>query len=380
MSENLVNLMDLDPISLKEFCVANGEKPFRAVQITKWIYQYGVVDFDQMSNIKKESRALFKRIACIKAPEIVSEQKSADGTIKWALDVGDGQLVETVLIPEADRNTLCISTQVGCPVKCSFCRTGKSGFNRNLTVSEIIGQVWRAATRVGFSENGEYKPISNVVMMGMGEPLLNVQNVLAVTRILLSDNAFALSKRRVTISTSGIVPALNKIAGKVDVALALSLHAPNDELRDVLVPVNQKFPLKDLLAAVRNYVDNSNANCGRVTIEYVMLDHVNDSTDQAHELAALLKDLPCKINLIPFNPHEDSEYKRPSNSRIDRFFKVLTEQYGMTVITRTTRGDDIAAACGQLAGQVQERRRRGLNEQLDQLHETKIEAKVITDK
>lgn len=380
MSENLVNLMDLDPISLKEFCVANGEKPFRAVQITKWIYQYGVVDFDQMSNIKKESRALFKRIACIKAPEIVSEQKSADGTIKWALDVGDGQLVETVLIPEADRNTLCISTQVGCPVKCSFCRTGKSGFNRNLTVSEIIGQVWRAATRVGFSENGEYKPISNVVMMGMGEPLLNVQNVLAVTRILLSDNAFALSKRRVTISTSGIVPALNKIAGKVDVALALSLHAPNDELRDVLVPVNQKFPLKDLLAAVRNYIDNSNANCGRVTIEYVMLDHVNDSTDQAHELAALLKDLPCKINLIPFNPHEDSEYKRPSNSRIDRFFKVLTEQYGMTVITRTTRGDDIAAACGQLAGQVQERRRRGLNEQLDQLHETKIEAKVITDK
>ncbi len=380
MSDNLVNLMDLDPNHLKEFCVANGEKPFRAIQLTKWIYQYGVVDFDQMTNIKKESRALFKKISYIKAPEIVSEQKSADGTIKWALDVGDGQLVETVLIPEADRNTLCISTQVGCPVKCSFCRTGKSGFNRNLTVSEIIGQVWRAATRVGFSENGEYKPISNVVMMGMGEPLLNVNNVLAVTRILLSDNAFALSKRRVTISTSGIVPALTKIAGKVDVALALSLHAPNDELRDVLVPVNKKFPLKDLLSAVKRYIKNSNANCGRVTIEYVLLDHINDSTDQAHELAALLKDIPCKINLIPFNPHEDSEYKRPSNSRIDRFFKVLTEEYGMTVITRTTRGDDIAAACGQLAGQVQQRRMRGLNEQLDQLQETKIEAKVITDK
>ena len=380
MSENLVNLMNLDPDGLKEFCVAHGEKPFRATQILKWIYQWGVVDFDEMSNIKKDTRAMLKKVATIQAPEIVSEQKSADGTIKWALDVGDGSLVETVLIPEPDRNTLCISTQVGCPVKCSFCRTGKSGYSRNLTVSEIIGQVWRAATRVGFSENGEYKPISNIVMMGMGEPLLNVQNVLSVTKILLSDNAFALSKRRVTISTSGIVPALNKIAGKVDVALALSLHAPNDELRDVLVPVNQKFPLKDLLAAVRNYIDNSNANCGRVTIEYVLLDHVNDSTDQAHELAALLKDIPCKINLIPFNPHEDSEYKRPSNSRIDRFFKVLTEQYGMTVITRTTRGDDIAAACGQLAGQVQQRRLRGLNEQLEKLKDTKIAAKVSTGK
>lgn len=193
-------------------------------------------------------------------------------------------------------------------------------------------------------------------MMGMGEPLLNVQNVLSAVKILLSDNAFALSKRRVTISTAGVVPAINKIAGKVDVALALSLHAPNDRLRDELVPINQKFPLKEVLAAVRNYVDNSNANCGRVTIEYVLLDHVNDSTDQAHELARLLRDLPCKINLIPFNPHEASEFKRPSNSRIDRFYKVLVEQYGFTVVTRTTRGDDIAAACGQLAGQVKERR------------------------
>lgn len=356
MSENLVNLMNLDPDGLKEFCVAHGEKPFRATQILKWIYQWGVVDFDEMSNIKKDTRALLKQIAYIKAPEIVTEQRSSDGTIKWALDVGDGQLVETVLIPEKDRNTLCISTQVGCPVKCSFCRTGKSGFNRNLKVHEIIGQVWRAASRVGFSENQEQKPISNVVMMGMGEPLLNVPNVLSVVKLLLSDNAFALSKRRVTISTSGVVPALNKIAGKVDVALALSLHAPNDQLRDVLVPINQKFPLESLLKAVRNYVDNSNANCGRVTIEYVLLDHVNDSTDQAHELAHLLKDLPCKINLIPFNPHEESDYQRPSNSRVDRFYKVLVEQYGFTVVTRTTRGDDIAAACGQLAGQVRDRK------------------------
>lgn len=374
MSESLVNLMDMDPDALKEFCIAHGEKPFRATQILKWIYQYGVVDFDKMSNIKKETRALLKEIAYIKAPEIVTEQRSSDGTIKWALDVGDGQLVETVLIPEPDRNTLCISTQVGCPVKCSFCRTGKSGFNRNLKVHEIIGQVWVAASRVGFSQNQEQKPISNVVMMGMGEPLLNVQNVLSVVKILLSDNAFALSKRRVTISTSGIVPALNKIAGKVDVALALSLHAPNNELRDILVPVNQKFPLDSLLDAVRNYVDNSNANCGRVTIEYVLLDHVNDSTEQAHELAHLLKDLPCKINLIPFNPHEESEYKRPSNSRIDRFYKVLVEQYGFTVVTRTTRGDDIAAACGQLAGQVRDRKLREQGAHIDSLVNQPIKA------
>lgn len=378
MTDSLVNLMDLDPDTLKDFVVAHGEKPFRATQLLKWIYQWGVVNFDDMTNIKKETRALLKEISYIHAPEIVSEQKSSDGTIKWAMDIGDGQLVETVFIPEKERNTLCISTQVGCPIKCAFCRTGKSGFNRNLKVSEIIGQVWRAASRVGFSQNQEQKPISNVVMMGMGEPLLNVQNVLSVVKLLLSDNAFALSKRRVTISTAGVVPTINKIAGKVDVALALSLHAPNDELRNELVPINQKFPLKDLLAAVRNYVDNSNANCGRVTIEYVLLDHVNDSMDQAHELAQLLKDLPCKINLIPFNPHEESEFKRPSNSRIDRFYKVLVEQYGFTVVTRTTRGDDIAAACGQLAGQVKDRRLKEQMAAAERLHEQSIAAHIDT--
>lgn len=378
MTDSLVNLMDLDPDTLKDFVVAHGEKPFRATQLLKWIYQWGVVNFDGMTNIKKETRALLKEISYIHAPEIVSEQKSSDGTIKWAMDIGDGQLVETVFIPEKERNTLCISTQVGCPIKCAFCRTGKSGFNRNLKVSEIIGQVWRAASRVGFSQNQEQKPISNVVMMGMGEPLLNVQNVLSVVKLLLSDNAFALSKRRVTISTAGVVPTINKIAGKVDVALALSLHAPNDELRNELVPINQKFPLKDLLAAVRNYVDNSNANCGRVTIEYVLLDHVNDSMDQAHELAQLLKDLPCKINLIPFNPHEESEFKRPSNSRIDRFYKVLVEQYGFTVVTRTTRGDDIAAACGQLAGQVKDRRLKEQMAAAECLHEQSIAAHIDT--
>lgn len=354
MSDTRVNLLNLSPDELKDFCVSIGEKPFRAQQFLKWIYQWGVTDFEQMSNIKKELRQKLPEIAYIKAPDILAEHKSADGTIKWALDIGDGQVVETVLIPEEDRNTLCISTQVGCPVKCSFCRTGASGFNRNLTVSEIIGQVFAAASRVGFSENREQKPISNVVMMGMGEPLLNLSNVLKVTEILLSDYAFALSKRRVTISTSGVAPIIEKMAGKVDVALALSLHAPNDKLRDELVPINKKYKIAEVLTAVRHYLAASNANCGRVTIEYVLLDHVNDSTDAAHELAALLKGVPCKINLIPFNPHDGAGYNRPSNSRIDRFYKVLFD-YGFTVITRTTRGDDIAAACGQLAGQVKNR-------------------------
>lgn len=356
MADNRINLMDLDPEDLKEFAVSLGEKPFRATQFLKWMYQWGVCDFDKMTNIKKELREKLKEVAYIHAPEIVSEQRSSDGTIKWAMDIGDGQLVETVFIPEAERNTLCISTQVGCPVKCSFCRTGAQGFNRNLKVSEIIGQVWRAASIVGFSENQSQKPISNVVMMGMGEPLYNTEAVLKVCHILLDDFAFSLSKRRVTISTSGVAPVINDIAGKIDVALALSLHAPNDELRDELVPLNKKYNIAPVLDAVRNYLSKSNANCGRVTIEYVLLDHVNDSTDQAHELAALLKDLPCKINLIPFNPHDGANYQRPSNSRIDRFYKVLFD-YGFTVMRRTTRGDDIAAACGQLAGQVNKRKK-----------------------
>ncbi len=351
MTDTRVNLLDLSPAELKDFCVSIGEKPFRAQQFLKWIYQWGVTDFEQMTNIKKDLRQKLPELACIRAPEVIAEQRSADGTIKWALDLGDGQVVETVLIPEDDRSTLCISTQVGCPVKCSFCRTGASGFNRNLKVSEIIGQVFAAASRVGFCENKEQKPISNVVMMGMGEPLLNVTNVLKVVDILLSDYAFGLSKRRITISTSGLAPIIEKLAGKVDVALALSLHAANDKLRDELVPLNKKYPIAEVLTAVRHYLQKSNANCGRVTIEYVLLSHVNDSTDDAHELAHLLRDVPCKINVIPFNPHDGANYERPSNSRVDRFCKVLYD-YGFTVITRTTRGDDIDAACGQLAGQV----------------------------
>lgn len=359
-----INLMSLSPKELGEFFVSIGEKSFRSQQVLRWIYQFGVTEFDEMTNINKDLRAKLKEMCTISAPEIVSEQVASDGTTKWALDIGDGQLVETVLIPEPDRNTLCISTQVGCPVKCSFCRTGAQGFNRNLTVNEIIGQVFRAATRVGFSQNQEQKPISNVVMMGMGEPLLNLENVIKVTELLLSDYSFALSKRRVTISTSGVANVLNSIAGKLDVALALSLHAPNDEIRNELVPINKKFPIAKVMESVRNYIDKSNANCGRVTIEYVLLDHVNDSVENAHELAKLLRTIPCKINLIPFNEHECSDYKKPSNTRIDKFYKVLFDA-GFTVIKRTTRGDEISAACGQLAGQVK-----------DKLARKKIEAKV----
>ena len=354
MTSEKINLMSMSPQELSEFFVSMGEKSFRAQQIMRWIYQFGVTDFDEMSNLNKVLRAKLKETCVVTAPEIVTEQKASDGTTKWALDIGDGQLVETVLIPEADRNTLCISTQVGCPVKCAFCRTGAQGFNRNLTVNEIIGQVFRAATRVGFSKNEEYKPISNVVMMGMGEPLLNLQNVMKVCDLLLSDYGFALSKRRVTVSTSGVAPVLNKIAGKLDVALALSLHAPDYELRNKLVPINENYNIKEVLDSVRNYIDKSNANCGRVTIEYVLLDHVNDSTEQAEALVKLLRTIPCKVNLIPFNEHENSEFRKPSNSRIDRFYKVLFDA-GFTVIKRTTRGDEISAACGQLAGQVKDK-------------------------
>ena len=354
MTSEKINLMSMSPQELSEFFVSMGEKSFRAQQIMRWIYQFGVTDFDEMSNLNKVLRAKLKETCVVTAPEIVTEQKASDGTTKWALDIGDGQLVETVLIPEADRNTLCISTQVGCPVKCAFCRTGAQGFNRNLTVNEIIGQVFRASTRVGFSNNQEQKPISNVVMMGMGEPLLNLQNVMKVCDLLLSDYGFALSKRRVTVSTSGVAPVLNKIAGKLDVALALSLHAPDDELRNKLVPINENYNIKEVLDSVRNYIDKSNANCGRVTIEYVLLDHVNDSTEQAEALVKLLRTIPCKVNLIPFNEHENSEFRKPSNSRIDRFYKVLFDA-GFTVIKRTTRGDEISAACGQLAGQVKDK-------------------------
>ena len=351
-----INLMDLTRQQMREFFAELGEKPFRADQLVKWIYHFGEDNFDNMTNINKKLREKLKAVAEIKAPEVAVEQRSADGTIKWAMQVGEQQ-VETVYIPEADRATLCVSSQVGCALACTFCSTAQQGFNRNLTVSEIIGQVWRASKIIGnFGVTG-VRPITNVVMMGMGEPLLNVANVVPAMEIMLDDFAYGLSKRRVTLSTSGVVPALDMLRDKIDVALAISLHAPNDELRDEIMPINKKYNIKMLMDSVHRYLEVSNANHGKVTIEYVLLDHVNDGTEHAHQLAQVLKNMPCKINLIPWNPFPEAPYGKSSNSRVDRFQKTLME-YGFTVIVRKTRGDDIDAACGQLAGDVIDRTKR----------------------
>lgn len=351
-----INLMDLTRQQMREFFKELGEKQFRADQLVKWIYHFGEDNFDNMTNINKKLREKLKAVAEIKAPEVAVEQRSADGTIKWAMQVGEQQ-VETVYIPEADRATLCVSSQVGCALACTFCSTAQQGFNRNLTVSEIIGQVWRASKIIGnFGVTG-IRPITNVVMMGMGEPLLNVANVVPAMEIMLDDFAYGLSKRRVTLSTSGVVPALDNLSKMIDVALAISLHAPNDELRDEIVPINKKYNIKMLIDSVNRYLSVSNANHGKVTIEYVMLDHVNDGLEHAHQLAEVLKNTPCKINLIPWNPFPEAPYAKSSNTRIDRFQKTLME-YGFTVIIRKTRGDDIDAACGQLAGDVIDRTKR----------------------
>ena len=351
-----INLMDLTRQQMREFFAELGEKPFRADQLVKWIYHFGEDNFDNMTNINKKLREKLKAVAEIKAPDVAVEQRSADGTIKWAMQVGEQQ-VETVYIPEADRATLCVSSQVGCALACTFCSTAQQGFNRNLTVSEIIGQVWRASKIIGnFGVTG-VRPITNVVMMGMGEPLLNVANVVPAMEIMLDDFAYGLSKRRVTLSTSGVVPALDMLRDKIDVALAISLHAPNDELRDEIMPINKKYNIKMLMDSVHRYLEVSNANHGKVTIEYVLLDHVNDGTEHAHQLAKVLKNTPCKINLIPWNPFPEAPYGKSSNSRVDRFQKTLME-YGFTVIVRKTRGDDIDAACGQLAGDVIDRTKR----------------------
>ncbi|ANI31224.1 ribosomal RNA large subunit methyltransferase N [Yersinia entomophaga] len=357
-----INLLDLNRQQMREFFAEMGEKPFRADQVMKWMYHYCYDDFEQMTDINKVLRAKLQRVAEIRAPEVAEEQRSADGTIKWAIKVGDQQ-VETVYIPEADRATLCVSSQVGCALECKFCSTAQQGFNRNLRVSEIIGQVWRAAKIIGSLKSTGTRPITNVVMMGMGEPLLNLNNVVPAMDIMMDDFGFGLSKRRVTLSTSGVVPALDKLGDMIDVALAISLHAPTDDIRDEIVPINRKYNIETFLAAVRRYLAKSNANGGRVTVEYVMLDHINDSTEQAHQLAECLKDTPCKINLIPWNPFPGAPYGRSSNSRVDRFSKVLME-YGFTTIVRKTRGDDIDAACGQLAGEVIDRTKRTLKKKM----------------
>jgi 23S rRNA (adenine2503-C2)-methyltransferase len=366
MSTNIhsskINLLDLNYEAMRTFFAEIGEKPFRAQQVMKWIYQFGVDDFEQMTNLNKKLRQKLQHKCEIIAPVIAKQQNASDGTIKFALELSGGQEVETVWIPDGERATLCVSSQVGCALECTFCSTAQQGFNRNLTVSEIIGQVWRVATTLGLSNDSNRRPVTNVVMMGMGEPLLNVKNVVPAMDIMMHDLGFGLSKRRVTLSTSGVVPALDKLGDNIDVALAISLHAPNDELRDEIVPINKKYPIEVFLKSVRGYLAKSNANQGKVTVEYVMLNGINDSMEQAHELAKVLKDTPCKINLIPFNPYPGSPYTCSSNSRIDRFAKVLIE-YGFIVVVRRTRGDDIDAACGQLVGDVVDRTKRMLKKQ-----------------
>jgi len=351
-----INLLNFDHQMMREYFSSIGEKPFRADQIMKWIYHFGYDDFEQMTNINKKLREKLQRNCEISAPIISEKQVSSDGTIKYALQLEGGQEVETVWIPENGRATLCVSSQVGCALECTFCATAQQGFNRNLTVSEIIGQVWRVANDIGATRIAGTRPITNIVMMGMGEPLLNMKNLIPALDTMLNDLGYGLSKRRVTVSTSGVVPALDMLKEKIDCALAISIHAPNNALRDILVPINKKYPLEHFVKAAARYIDGSKAN-KQTTIEYVMLDHVNDSTEQAHELAIVLKDLPSKINLIPFNPYPGSPYKCSSNSRIDRFDKVL-QSYGLTVITRRPRGADIDAACGQLAGDVFDRTKR----------------------
>jgi 23S rRNA (adenine2503-C2)-methyltransferase len=362
-SASRINLLGMTREQMEDFFVSIGEKKFRAQQVIKWIHQLGVDDFEKMTNVSKVLRQKLAEIAEIRAPEVVHREYSADGTRKWVLKVGDNSMVETVLIPDGDRKTLCVSSQVGCSLDCSFCSTGKQGFQRDLTTAEIIGQVW-VANRSYFEdeplmENRE-RALTNVVMMGMGEPLLNFDNVVPAMQLMLDDFAYGLSKRRVTLSTSGVVPMLDKLGETIDVALAVSLHAPNDALRDELVPINRKYPLDELLAACRRYLARFQREEGgrrKITMEYVMLAGVNDTPAHARELARLLRDTPSKINLIPFNPFPRSSYARSSREDILAFQKILTEADYICTI-RSTRGDDIDAACGQLVGQVQDRTRR----------------------
>jgi 23S rRNA (adenine2503-C2)-methyltransferase len=367
-----LNLLDLTRDEMVEFFKVNDEKPFRAPQVFKWLHQFVADDFDQMTNISKSLKEKLKLISEIRGPEIITEQLSDDGTIKWALKTKDGQAIETVFIPDGERGTLCISSQVGCVLNCSFCSTAQQGFNRNLTTGEIVGQVWLAARRIGALRTTGKRRISNVVFMGMGEPLLNFDPVVNSCNILLDDFGYGLSKRRVTISTSGVVPGLDKLIQKADVALALSLHAPNNLLRDELVPVNKKYPIEVLLPSVKRYLDDSSAS-KKVTIEYVMLKGVNDTAAHARELSRVLKDMPCKINLIPFNPFPKTRYDTSTRKDIEQFGEILIKK-GFVVVTRRTRGEDIDAACGQLVGQVTDRTRR---EERLQRKEVKISVKTI---
>jgi 23S rRNA (adenine2503-C2)-methyltransferase len=344
------NLLGLDAARLERFL--QNEKPFRARQVLRWVHQRGEADFDRMTDLARELREKLAAGARVEPPLIVGDTVAADGTRKWLLKVDGANAVEAVFIPETRRGTLCVSSQAGCVLDCAFCSTGKQGFNRNLTTAEIIGQLWLANRLL----EGE-RPVTNVVMMGMGEPLLNLDNVIPALRLMLEDNAYGLSRRRVTVSTAGVVPGMDRLRDECPVALAVSLHAPNDALRDRLVPVNRKYPLAELIAACNRYLEKAPRDF--ITFEYVMLEGVNDADDQARDLVALASRVRCKFNLIPFNPFPNSGFGRSSPERIRRFGEVL-QRAGLTVTTRKTRGDEIAAACGQLAGDVADRTRRTL--------------------
>jgi len=349
-----VNLLDLDGEALSAFVAGLDEKAFRARQLKRWLHRQGEADFAQMSDIARSLRDKLAQVATVSPPKIVSDSVAGDGTRKWLLDVGNANAVEAVFIPEAGRGTLCVSTQAGCTLACEFCSTGRQGFNRNLTTGEIIGQLWLANRALGAVPGGE-RVVSNVVLMGMGEPLLNFEATAAALKLMVDEDAYGLSRRRVTLSTSGIVPMIDRLREECPVALAVSLHAPNDALRDRLMPINRKYPLAELLAACTRYLERAPRDF--ITFEYVMLDGVNDSEAQARELIELVSAVPCKVNLIPFNPFPNSGFVRSPRRAIERFSALLNAA-GIVTTTRKTRGDDIDAACGQLAGQIKDRTRR----------------------
>ncbi len=351
---NVVNLLDLDEAGLRGFFSAIGEQPFRAQQILKWIYHQRVTDFPEMTNLSLELRERLGAVAEIRPPEILRRQESSDGTIKWLLGLPGGNAVETVFIPEPGRGTLCVSSQVGCALNCTFCSTATQGFSRNLTAAEIIGQVWLAARELGHERNG-IRRITNVVMMGMGEPLLNFEAVTTAMRLMRDDLGFGLASKRVTLSTAGLVPGIRRLRDTIDVALAVSLHAPEDELRTTLVPLNRKYPIAELMQACREYVSERHKRS--VTFEYTLMDGINDHAEHAQKLVRLLRTVPSKLNLIPFNPFPGARYTCSSAERIGRFQEIVMEG-GLIATVRKTRGEDIDAACGQLVGKVRDRTRR----------------------
>lgn len=356
------NLLNFDLPGLTAHFAQMGEKPFRARQVMRWMHLGGIADFTDMTDLAKSLRHKLLDNAEVKVPDLLIEQKSADGTCKWLLDVGTGNGVETVFIPEDTRGTLCISSQIGCALECMFCSTGRQGFNRNLTTAEIIGQLWWANKALGVTPKDE-RVISNVVMMGMGEPLANFDNVVTALSIMLDDHGYGLSRRRVTVSTSGMVPQMDRLKEVMPVALAISLHASNDQVRDKLIPLNKKYPLNQLMAACQRYLVKAPRDF--ITFEYIMLKGINDAPEHARELIALVKDVPCKFNLIPFNPFANSGFERSTNERICVFREILQEA-GFVVTVRKTRGDDIDAACGQLAGKVKDKTQRQQKWQLVQ--------------